>query len=128
VPRPSSRDPVPRPVPGSPTKNPDFHDGPESPIGLQYLSPVWRRHMQLARVVLGVDLTEASTRAAKWVANEFAPDAEIMLLHCLNPLLLQRQSAEARSAADGFLRELTLDIGGPRSSYRIRIGDAARCL
>jgi nucleotide-binding universal stress UspA family protein len=84
--------------------------------------------MQLARVVIGVDLTESSTRAAKWVAREFAPDAEIVLLHCLNPLLLPRQSADARSAADGTLRELALDIGGRRSSYRIRIGDAARCL
>ena len=84
--------------------------------------------MQLARIVIGVDLTDASTRAAKWVANRFAPDAEMLLLHCLNPLLLQRQSTEARDAADKTLRELIHEIGAKRSSYRIRIGDAARCL
>ena len=84
--------------------------------------------MQLARIVIGVDLTAASTRAAKWVANRFAPEAEMVLLHCLNPLLLQRQSTEARNAADKTLQELAKDIGGKRSSYRIRIGDPARCL
>jgi nucleotide-binding universal stress UspA family protein len=84
--------------------------------------------MQLARVVIGVDLTEASNRAARWVANRFAPDAEMVLLHCLDPMLLQRQSAEARDAADVMLRELAHDVGRKRSSYRIRIGDPARCL
>ena len=84
--------------------------------------------MQLARIVIGIDLTDASIRAAKWVAGRFAPDAEVVLLHCLNPLLLQRQSTEARNAADKTLRELIRDIGSKRSSYRIRIGDAARCL
>ena len=84
--------------------------------------------MQLARIVIGVDNTPASTRAAKWVAKRFAPDAEMVLLHCLNPLLLQRQSTEARNAADATLRELIQEIGAKRSSYRIRIGDPARCL
>ncbi|HWC46972.1 MAG TPA: universal stress protein, partial [Casimicrobiaceae bacterium] len=84
--------------------------------------------MQLARVVVGVDLTEASTRAARWVASRFAPDAEMVFLHCLDPMLLQRQSAEARDAADKMLRELARDAGSKRSSYRIRIGDPARCL
>ena len=84
--------------------------------------------MQLERIVIGVDLTEASTRAATWVANRFAPDAEIVLLHCLNPLLLHRQSTEARDAADSVLRTLAGDVGAKRSSYRIRIGDPARCL
>lgn len=84
--------------------------------------------MQLERIVIGIDLTAASTRAAKWVANRFAPDAEMVLLHCLNPLLLQRQSTEARDAADKTLRELAREIGNKRSSYRIRIGDPARCL
>ena len=84
--------------------------------------------MQLARIVIGVDLTDASIRAARWVANRFAPDAEMVLLHCLNPLLLQRQSTEARDAADKTLREVAREIGHKRSSYRIRIGDPARCL
>jgi nucleotide-binding universal stress UspA family protein len=84
--------------------------------------------MQLARIVIGVDTTTASTRAAKWVAKRFAPDAEMVLLHCLNPMLLQRQSTEARNAADTTLRDLIQEIGAKRSSYRIRIGDPARCL
>lgn len=84
--------------------------------------------MQLERIVIGVDLTEASTRAATWVATRFAPDAEIVFLHCLNPLLLHRQSTEARDAADSVLHALAGDVGAKRSSYRIRIGDPARCL
>ena len=84
--------------------------------------------MQLERLVIGVDLTEPSTRAAKWVANRFAPEAEVVLLHCLNPLLLQQQSTEARNTADALLRDLARDVGAKRSSYRIRIGDPARCL
>src|SRR5689334_16594969 len=65
--------------PRSPTNNQAFHDGLRSPTGLRCTSPVRRAKMQLARVVIGVDLTEASVRAATWVANRFAPDAEMVL-------------------------------------------------
>jgi nucleotide-binding universal stress UspA family protein len=84
--------------------------------------------MQLARVVIGVDFTQPSIRAATWVAQRFAADAEVVLLHCLSPLLLERNVADAREGADAHLRDLGLTIGRKRSSYRIRIGDPARCL
>src|SRR5205814_6997609 len=41
-----------------------------------------RRVMHLARIVVGVDLTNASTRAAAWAARAFAPEAQVVLLHC----------------------------------------------
>jgi nucleotide-binding universal stress UspA family protein len=84
--------------------------------------------MQLARIVIGVDLTNPSTRAAKWVATSFAPDAEIILLHCLSPMLVDRRLPGARDAAEHCLRGLQHAIGVERCRVRIRIGDPARCL
>jgi len=84
--------------------------------------------MQLKRIVIGVDLTNPSTDAAKWVANAFAPEAELVLLHCLNPLLVERRVPDVRARAESSLDELRLMVGMQRSSYRIRIGDPARCL
>src|SRR5881227_2549164 len=84
--------------------------------------------MRLARIIIGVDLTEPSTRAARWVAQSFAPDAEIVFLHCLNPLLVLRHVAEARAKANRALRELERAIGIPRSAHCIRVGDPARTL
>jgi len=84
--------------------------------------------MRLARIIIGVDLTEPSIRAAKWVAQSFAPNAEIVLLHCLNPLLVLRHVAEARATANRALRELERAIGIPRSAHCIRVGDPARTL
>jgi len=84
--------------------------------------------MQLARIVIGVDLTEPSIRAASWAARSFAPDAEVVLVHCLSPLLDKRHMDRAREAAVRCLRDIENAIGKPRASHRIRIGDPARCL
>lgn len=84
--------------------------------------------MRLTRIIIGVDLTAPSIRAARWVAQSFAPDAEIVLLHCLNPLLVLKRVAEARAAANRALRELEHAIGIGRSAHCIRVGDAARTL
>ena len=84
--------------------------------------------MQLDRVVIGVDLTNPSTRAAQWVARKFAADAEIVLLHCLNPMLVERRVPDARAAAERALAALSSEIGRKRSSFRIRVGDPARSL
>lgn len=84
--------------------------------------------MQLARIVVGVDVTSASFRAAKWVAKSFAPDAEVVLVHCLNPVLAGRRLAETRAAVATCLADLQHQIGAGRCSQRIRIGDPARCL
>jgi nucleotide-binding universal stress UspA family protein len=37
--------------------------------------------LQLRKIVVGVDFTDASLAAARWAATHFAPDAEIVLAH-----------------------------------------------
>lgn len=39
--------------------------------------------MKLETVVIGVDFSEASRATAHWVANHFAPDAELVLVHAI---------------------------------------------
>lgn len=84
--------------------------------------------MRLTRVVIGVDLSEPSLRAAKWVARSFAPDAEIVLLHCLSPLLVLKRVGEARRIASKTLRSLEQSIGVERCAHSVRVGDPARTL
>ena len=40
--------------------------------------------MRLERVVIGVDFSKQSTAAVRWIANAFAPDAELILVHALD--------------------------------------------
>lgn len=84
--------------------------------------------MQLARILVGVDLTASSTRAALWAAREFAPAADVVLLHCLNPLLSSHAMADEHERAEACLADLEHCIGPERSSHRISLGDPARCL
>ena len=84
--------------------------------------------MRLDRLAIGVDLTNLSTRAALWVARVFAPEARIVLLHCVDPLLSDARAAGERRLAESALAELARRIGTHRSSYDVRVGDAARCL
>jgi len=84
--------------------------------------------MQLTRIVIGVDLTTVSIQAATWVARSFAPDAEIVLLHCLDPVLDRQRLAQSRESSALILREIERDVGRRRSSHRVRVGDPARCL
>lgn len=84
--------------------------------------------MELERIVIGVDLTLPSTRAALWVAQEFAPDANFVLLHCLSSTLMDAAVVDARKEAEELLGGLARKIGLCRCEYRVRIGDAARCL
>ncbi len=84
--------------------------------------------MHLARIVVGVDLTNASTRAAAWAARAFAPEAQVVLLHCLSPVLSEHRVADDRQLAERCLVDLQRQIGAARCSFRIRRGDAARCL
>lgn len=84
--------------------------------------------MQLERIVIGVDLTLPSTRAALWVAQEFAPDANFTMLHCLSSTLMDAALVNAKKEAEEMLGGLARKIGTCRCEYRVRIGDAARCL
>lgn len=84
--------------------------------------------MHLARIVIGVDLTKASIQAAAWAAQSFAPEADVVLLHCISPLLPQQKVACARQHAAGYLSYLASRIGTTRCTYHIEVGDPARCL
>lgn len=87
--------------------------------------PVFRR------IVVGVDFSEPSLRAARWIASTFAPSAEIVLVHVGAPPTL---SAFARpSAADTrpvyhALRGLAETLGRERTSTTIVLSTPARGL
>jgi nucleotide-binding universal stress UspA family protein len=66
--------------------------------------------------------------AAKWVARAFAPEAEVVLLHCLSPLLVLKHVGAARSKANRALRELERAIDPERCAHAVRVGDPARAL
>lgn len=84
--------------------------------------------MQLARIVIGVDLTQASVRAAAWTAQTFAPEADVVLLHCISPLVSKRKLPIERQRAAGYLSYLAARIGPSRCSYHVDVGDPARRL
>lgn len=41
--------------------------------------------MQLRRIVVGMDFSDTAIAAARWVASEFAPDAELAFVHVVDP-------------------------------------------
>jgi nucleotide-binding universal stress UspA family protein len=84
--------------------------------------------MRLARILIGVDLTTPSIEAAAWAAKRFAPDADVVLVHCLSPLLAERRVDDERAHAESRLRELEQRVGSERCSHRVVAGDTARCL
>lgn len=84
--------------------------------------------MHLARIVIGVDLTNSSLHAAAWAAQHFAPEADVVLLHCISPLLPERKLARERRRAAGHLSYLAARLGVSRCTYRIQVGDPARAL
>lgn len=84
--------------------------------------------MELARILIGVDLTTPSIEAGAWAAQRFASDAEVILAHCINPLLPECRIAQERAHAEVQLRELEQGVGPERCSHRIVSGDPARCL
>lgn len=94
--------------------------------------------MLWSRVVVGVDFSSISTAAAHWVANSFAPGAELVLAHApelpeppeflrarlpdhATELETQRRGAEVR------LHELAAELGG-RSMVSVRTGRPAVAL
>lgn len=92
--------------------------------------------MKLERVVIGMDFSETSLAAARWVARHFAPQAEIILLHVLEipkpPAFLQAALPEsrgleenARQGADQRLREVGISLGADRIWPEVRAGRPA---
>jgi nucleotide-binding universal stress UspA family protein len=67
------------------------------------------------RVVVGVDFSEASLAAARWVASDFAPDAEIVLVHVVaTPALPSYVPTELRPSSDGLIAVPPALYGGLR--------------
>lgn len=94
--------------------------------------------MQLNRVLVGIDFSAPSLATARWVAECFAPRAELVLIHVIpeprTPAYLARlrpgalpdpEDAERSSALLGGLRALATSVGGPRASADLRIGEPA---
>ncbi|HKW49979.1 MAG TPA: universal stress protein [Gemmatimonadaceae bacterium] len=84
--------------------------------------------MQLARILIGVDLTTPSIEAAAWAAQRFAPAAEVVIAHCISPLLPEQCVAAERRHAEARFHELEQRVGAERCSHHILRGEPARSL
>lgn len=76
--------------------------------------------MGLQRIVIGVDFSPASADAARFAAQHFRQDAELILVHAVSGS--ERQDAERR------LHHLRDSMQAERIHVEIREGDAARAL
>jgi nucleotide-binding universal stress UspA family protein len=94
--------------------------------------------MQLSRVLVGIDFSAPSLAAARWVAESFAPRAELVFIHVIPEPRLPPYLDEGRRAARpmvaaterttallGGLMALASSIGGPRATADVRIGEPA---
>jgi nucleotide-binding universal stress UspA family protein len=88
---------------------------------------------QVKRILVSVDFGEPSILAASWVAHHFAPDAEIILGHIIEPPpatrtnVMRFPSAETivkkvHVDAEHRLRELCETIAPGRAKQEIRVG------
>src|SRR5689334_2366859 len=95
--------------------------------------------MPYRRVVVGVDFTDPSLSAARWVARRFAPDAEVVLVHALpgpdTPSYLRpflspavELSAAVAPVFYGGLRGLAGLIGAGRAHVYMAVGHPADVL
>lgn len=90
---------------------------------------------RLEKVVVGIDFSDASIAAARWTAQWFAPDAELVLVHALEmpqppsflrPMLADPENVlrHARAAALERLRELGHTLPSARKRVEVREGRA----
>lgn len=95
--------------------------------------------MKVQRIVVGVDFCDSSVNAARWVALEFAPLAEIVLLHAVDlprpprPVRgamapVARVSENAMMGAHARLAELGPWVDGTRVIGEVLVGSAADLL
>ncbi len=95
--------------------------------------------MKLNRIVVGVDLCQRSVDAARWTALEFAPDAEIVLLHAVDlprpPRAVRGAMASADRVADNAslgararLAELGPWVDEKRVVTEVVVGHPSDCL
>lgn len=89
--------------------------------------------MRYRKIVIGVDFTESSLADARWVALEFAPDAEVVLVHALPELVAPSylqpylpSPAELAAALapvfHGALRGLASMLGAGRTDVHLAMG------
>jgi nucleotide-binding universal stress UspA family protein len=87
----------------------------------------------LERVVVGIDFSEPSLRAARWVAQRFAPGAQLILVHVVHlpPARLsladrstrrERLIETARAGAELRLRQLSDSIATGLVWIEVRVG------
>ncbi len=88
---------------------------------------------RLDRLVVGIDFTDASIDAARWVAQHFARGAELVLVHVIQPPAVPRFLekrfpatdeivATARTGAELRLRELSTSIATGLIWLEVRVG------
>ena len=91
--------------------------------------------MKLERIVVAIDFSERSIAAAQWVARQFAPRSELVLVHALElpptPLFLRGRASwredDVETCKTGGrlrLRQLGVQIGHGRILQEVRIGRA----
>ena len=82
--------------------------------------------MLLERIVVGVDFGPASLAAARWAAQSLAPEAEIVLVHCVSPTKVATVGAEsATSRARHRLEVLRQELGSARTRVEVTDGNPA---
>ena len=85
--------------------------------------------MQFRKIVIGVDFSDASLAAARWVANHLAPKAELFLVHVVSlprpPIYLQQQlgpTIDQRSTLAPRLYAALAAFGELLGKHRVRVG------
>jgi nucleotide-binding universal stress UspA family protein len=95
--------------------------------------------MKLERVVIGIDFSRPSIESARWVARQFAPGADLILVHAISmpeppPIVRSRFPRRdllvdtIREGAEKKLRELSLSLSADRVWLEIREGNPVECL
>lgn len=88
--------------------------------------------MRIQNVVVGMDFSETSIAGARWVANQFEPDADVTLVHVVTPPersvfaapvlpSIELLVSAARQCAEDRMREVAASIA-PRARSQIRMG------
>jgi nucleotide-binding universal stress UspA family protein len=85
--------------------------------------------MLLDRIVIGVDFNAASVAAARWTARSFAPQAELVLIHCVpsgNPSAKGVEESIARAGRK--LEALREELGYDRTRTGVCVGIPSDCI
>ena len=85
--------------------------------------------MQFKKIVVGIDFSDASLAAARWVANHMAPSAELFLVHVVSmprpPIYLHEQmgpTIDQRSTLTPRLYAALSAFGDLLGYDRVRVG------